>query len=136
MGRNWIPYLLDGTRYQGRLGESKDLIQVSEEDGLVPRINLEVEGCLSRQPRIKAARISEAGACLASGMEMKWTSGGRLEPPPRWEGAGRSWEKGGGRGQGPLKAEPAFWQRRSQAAEPAGLALTHDPPFPAMMARQ
>lgn len=58
------------------------------------------------QPRIKAARISEAGACLASGMEMKWTSGGRLEPPPRWEGAGRSWEKGGGRGQGPLKAEP------------------------------
>lgn len=36
---------------------------------------------------------------------MKWTSGDRLEPPPRWEGAGRSWEKGGGRGQGPLKAE-------------------------------
>ena len=36
----------------------------------MPHISLEVEGCLSRQPRIKAARISEAGACLASGMEM------------------------------------------------------------------
>lgn len=103
----------------------------------MPHISLEVEGCLSRQPRIKAARISEAGACLASRMEMKWTSGGRLEPPPWWEGAGRPWEKGGGRGQGPLKAEPGrSGSAGARRQSPAGLALTHDPPFLAMMAHQ
>jgi hypothetical protein len=41
----------EGMACQGRLWESKDPFQVSEEDGLVPNLGLEVEGCLSRQPR-------------------------------------------------------------------------------------
>jgi hypothetical protein len=56
-------------------------------------------------------------------------SGHWLDPPPGWEGVGRYWEKGGGRGQGPLKAESA--RSGSTGAQPqrqAGLAPTTPPP--------
>lgn len=73
------------------------------------------------QPRIKAARISEAGACLASGMEMKWTSG--MARSPRPGGRGRDdLEKGGGGARGHL--------RRSQAAEPGRVGTYPRRPLP------
>lgn len=44
---------------QGRLWESKDPIQVSEEDGLVPSLGLEMEGCFIQAANdCNATRIS------------------------------------------------------------------------------
>lgn len=136
MSRKWNPYFLDGSRRHGLLGylwESKGPIQVSEECDLVPSLGLEIEGCLSRQqktvkllgfPRQVTAWFPEWDTLQVT----NWTGGDRLEPPPWWEGAGRSWAKGRGRGQGPLKAEPGL----CGSAGPGGRARLgwHSPTSP------
>ena len=97
----------------------------------MPSLGLGVEGCLFRQLRTeKLLRILRQVPAQFPGWDtLQWTSGDRLEPPPRWEGEGRSWEKGGGRGQGPLKAGPGSSGSAGAGQQSqAGLAVTHDPP--------